>query len=61
MKEGTMAKFACANVVPGCEGVVEADTTAEVMEMVAAHAAEAHGLTDLPDEVIEKVKAGIEG
>lgn len=56
-----MAKFACANVVPGCEGVVEADTTAEVMEMVAAHAAEAHGLTDLPDEVIEKVKAGIEG
>ena len=54
-----MATFECAHVVPGCEGVVEAETTEGVLEQVAAHAAEAHGLTDLSDELIERVKAGI--
>ena len=55
-----MAKrFECRNVVPGCEGVVEAGTVDEVMEAVASHAAQAHGMTPLPDAVIEQVRTGI--
>ena len=54
-----MKQFACGNVVDGCDGVVTGETDEEVMEAAAAHAAEAHGLTELPDEVVEKVRAGI--
>ncbi len=54
-----MRQFACANVVDGCEGVVSGATDDEVLAAAAAHAADAHGLTDLPDEVVAAVKAGI--
>ncbi|MGI9603934.1 MAG: DUF1059 domain-containing protein [Acidimicrobiales bacterium] len=54
-----MKSFACGNVVDGCEGVVTGETEQEVMQAAAAHAAEAHGLTELPDEVVAAVRAGI--
>jgi predicted small metal-binding protein len=54
-----MKQFACGDVVDGCDGVVTGQTDDEVLAAVAAHAAEAHGLTSLPDEVVAAVKAGI--
>ena len=54
-----MKQFACATVVDGCPGVVTGATVDDVLAAAAAHAAEAHGMNDLPDEVIEAVKAGI--
>jgi predicted small metal-binding protein len=51
--------FRCENVVPGCEGEVHGSTQEETMQAAAEHAAEAHGLAELDDETIEKVKAGI--
>lgn len=52
-------EFECTNVVPGCEGRVEGATEEDVLAKAAAHAAEVHGMTDLPDEVVEKVQASI--
>jgi predicted small metal-binding protein len=52
-------EFECTNVVPGCEGIVEGDSPDEVLEKAAAHAASVHGMTELPDEVVEKVKSSI--
>lgn len=52
-------RFECRNVVPGCEGVVEAETEDEVLAAAAGHAASAHGMTSLPDAVVAQVKAGI--
>lgn len=43
----------------GCEGIVTGDTEEQVLAGAAAHAAEAHGLTELPDDVVAAVKAGI--
>ncbi len=54
-----MKQFACTNVVPGCDGVATGETEADVLQAVAAHAAEAHGMTDVPPEVVAAVKAGI--
>jgi predicted small metal-binding protein len=54
-----MKQFACTTVVDGCPGVVTGETSDEVLAAAAAHASEAHGLNDLPPEVIEAVKAGI--
>lgn len=54
-----MKQFACANVVDGCDGVVTGATEDDVLAAAAAHAASAHGLTTLPDDVVAAVRAGI--
>jgi predicted small metal-binding protein len=54
-----MKQFACASVVPGCEGVVSGDTDDEVLAAAARHAAEVHGMSEVPDEVVAAIRAGI--
>lgn len=54
-----MKKFACANVVPGCEGVVSGDSDDDVLAAAAAHAASVHGMAEVPDEVVTAIRAGI--
>jgi predicted small metal-binding protein len=54
-----MKKFACGDVVAGCEGVVTGETDDEVLAAAAAHAASAHGMTEVPDEVVTAIRAGI--
>ncbi len=38
-----------------CEGVVRAETTQGALQRVAQHAKEAHGVEDVPAEVVAKV------
>ena len=52
-------EFECTNVFPGCEGKVTGDTKDEVLMAAAAHAADAHGVDELPDEVVATVQAAI--
>ena len=54
-----MKSFACGTVVPGCDGVVTGATDDHVLAAAAAHAAEAHGMTEVPDEVVGAIRAGI--
>jgi predicted small metal-binding protein len=54
-----MKKFACGDVVAGCDGVVTGETDDDVLAAAAAHAASAHGMTDVPDEVVAAIRAGI--
>ena len=54
-----MKQFACATVVDGCEGVVTGETDDEVLAAAAAHAAAAHGMTEVPDSVVDAIRAGI--
>jgi predicted small metal-binding protein len=54
-----MKQFACANVVPGCDGVVTGGTEDEVLAAAAQHAADAHGMSEVPDEVVAAIRAGI--
>jgi predicted small metal-binding protein len=54
-----MKKFACATVVSGCDGVVTGDTDDAVLAAAAQHAAEAHGMDNVPDEVVAAIRAGI--
>lgn len=54
-----MREFACANVVPGCTGVVTGETDDEVLAAAAQHAAEVHGMSEVPDEVVAAIRAGI--
>jgi predicted small metal-binding protein len=54
-----MKQFACGSVVPGCDGVVTGESEDELMAAVASHAEEAHGMTEIPDDVVARVRAGI--
>jgi predicted small metal-binding protein len=58
-EEQIMKKFACGQVVPGCDGVVTGATDDEVMAAAAEHAASAHGMSEVPDEVAAAIRAGI--
>lgn len=49
----------CKDVGFDCEGVVRADTEGEVLQMAAEHAQSVHGLNELTEDVVEKVRAAI--
>ena len=55
-----MREFKCGKLVPGCDTVIEGMTDEEIMERVAVHAREAHGMHEVPPEVADTVRATIE-
>ena len=54
-----MKSFACGDVVPGCEARWVCSTEDEILVNVAAHAASAHGLVELPADVVQSVHRAI--
>ena len=49
----------CGDVVPGCEGVVRAESQPEVLAQAAAHAADAHGMTTIDADTERALVAAI--
>jgi predicted small metal-binding protein len=54
-----MKAFACGDVVPGCQARWQCPDEQQVLAAVAQHAAEAHGLTQVPDELVAEVRSKI--
>ena len=54
-----MKQFACGTVVDGCDGVVTGETEEDVLAAAAQHAADAHGMTEVPPDVVGAIRAGI--
>lgn len=54
-----MKKFACGDVVPGCDASFDGSSDDEILAQVAAHAAEIHGLTEVPQELVDQVVSRI--
>ena len=55
-----MKTFACGDVVPGCDARFVCPTDDDILTAVAHHAATDHGLTSIPTELIEAVRAAIQ-
>lgn len=53
-------KFSCGDVVEGCDWSTTASDEAELFKNISEHAKRKHNMTDIPDEVIEKVKSKIQ-
>jgi predicted small metal-binding protein len=53
-----LKRFACGDVVPGCEFTGAAPTEEELLKQVATHA-HSHGFTEVTPELAQKVKAAI--
>jgi predicted small metal-binding protein len=49
----------CKDVGFDCDGVIKAETESELMQQVAEHAKSAHGVEEVTDEIVEKVKSVI--
>ncbi len=49
----------CKDVGFDCDGVVRANSAQEVLKLAAEHAKSAHGVTELTNEMVEKVKSVI--
>lgn len=56
-----MKQFACGTVVPGCTATFEGDDEGKILEQVAEHAREDHGMTEVPQSVVEQVRKNITG
>jgi len=55
-----MAKmFKCADIGMKCGYQETANTTEQLMPKIAAHAKSAHGMTEVPKEILAKINAAI--
>ena len=54
-----MKRFACGDVVPGCDASWIGPDEDTILVEVARHAAHAHRLAPLPPEVVERVRSHI--
>ncbi len=53
-------KFACGDVVSGCDWSTTAKDENELFQRISEHAKNVHHMTDIPDEIIQKVKSKIQ-
>lgn len=54
-----MKSFSCGDVVPGCQASWVCSTEDELMARVAEHAASAHGIESVSDELRSAVASHI--
>ncbi len=53
-------RIRCADVGPDCDFEAWAETEEELMEMVVLHAKQAHGMEEIPPEMVEQVRSAIQ-
>ena len=52
-------KLSCGDAMPGCSARFEEDSRDLILEKVAVHARDAHGVTDVTREMLEAIGANI--
>lgn len=55
-----MKEFSCGQVVPGCSAAFEGESEESILQQVAIHARDAHAMNEVPPDVIDAVRAGIQ-
>ena len=54
-----MKEFRCGDLVPGCGTEIHGETEDEILERIALHARDEHGMDEVPPEVVDKIRASI--
>jgi predicted small metal-binding protein len=52
-------KLSCGDTMPGCSARFEEDSRDQILQQVAVHAREAHGVADVTPEMLEMIGANI--
>jgi predicted small metal-binding protein len=51
-----MKQFRCDDVVLGCEWVARNDDEGALFQEIQSHARDAHGMDEVPPEVVEQIQ-----
>jgi predicted small metal-binding protein len=54
-----MKQFNCGDVVPGCPHVMRSDEEEELFAQISSHAHDAHGIDEVPPEVVDTIREKI--
>jgi predicted small metal-binding protein len=54
-----MKEFRCGELVPGCDAAFRSESEDELMQQIAAHARDEHGMDEVPPEVADQIRARI--
>jgi predicted small metal-binding protein len=54
-----MKQFKCGDVVLGCEWVTRSESDEDLFTEISAHARDAHGMDEVPPEVVDQINAVI--
>lgn len=54
-----MKAFVCGAMVPSCSAAFEAESEEELLVHIVAHARDAHGMHEVPPEVMDTIRAAI--
>ena len=54
-----MKQFKCGDVVPGCQWVTRSDDEQELFAAIHSHARDAHGMDEVPPEVVDAIQGVI--
>jgi predicted small metal-binding protein len=54
-----MKQFKCGDVVLGCKWVARNEDEEELFEEIQSHARDAHGMDEVPPEVVDAINAVI--
>jgi predicted small metal-binding protein len=50
-----MKQFKCGDVVPGCQWVTRSEDEKVLFEEIHSHARDAHGMDEVPPEVVDAI------
>ena len=50
-----MKQFNCGEVVPGCQWVARGEAEEELWVEISSHARDAHGMDEVPPEVVDAI------
>jgi predicted small metal-binding protein len=54
-----MKEFKCGTIVPGCGTTFEGESESSILDQIADHARDAHGMHEVPPEVVDSIRANI--
>ena len=54
-----MKEFRCGELVPGCGAAFAAESEDEILQDIAAHARDEHGMHEVPPEIVDRILASI--
>lgn len=50
-----MKQFKCGDVVLGCEWTARSEDKSELLQEIAGHARDVHGMDEVPPEVVDAI------
>ena len=54
-----MKEFKCGTIVPGCSTVFKGESESEILDQIGDHARDDHGMSEVPPEVVDQIRANI--